>query len=227
MKNSILIVFLFSFSIAFAQENNTQNNTSLDTLQTQVMKLIEYYETYEGDNPEADKKAKYDAAVDEISGGTASEQDKEEAFKIIDAYIQADKAIGQDQSQQTGNSQSFEEAVESTEEAQTGLEYLDQQKSMLMQMSYPEFEAYILESNPVSTKKDVKIAFNEMHKDDGKQVAITEADEEMSEAEKLMWAFETIENPQNYEEFKKAYKILKPEATDTEIQEAWAKGNGN
>lgn len=87
-------------------------------------------------------------------------------------------------------------------------------------MSYPDFEAYILNGNLLAGKKEIKTAYNAMHKTDGKQVAVTPADEEMTETQKQVWAFGILENPKNYEEFRNACKILSPKFSDSEIRKS-------
>jgi ribosomal protein L23 len=171
------------------------------------------------------KKAKYNDAVDEISGGAATEKDKADAYQIIDAYIKGDKALEQDSQQQTENEQSLDEALKNTDEVKAAQEFLDQQKTMFMQMSYAEFEAYILKFNPVAGKKEIKTAFNEMHKADGKKVSITDADENMTEAQQQMWAINILQNPKSYEDFSKALKILNPKISESEIRKMWDNRN--
>lgn len=225
MRNTILILLFLLISFAFVQVANAQPNVqipqSLDSLSTKVMKLMEFYDTYEDGSPESLKKAKYNDAVDEISGGTASEKAKEDVYKIIDAYIKGDKALEKDSEQNDTNDQDFDEAIKNTDEAKAAISYLNQQKGMFQQMSYSEFETYVEKENPFASKTDIKQAYNKMHQNDGKQVSIATDNEKMTEAQKQMWAIDILQNPESYEKFSKACKILKPKLSESEIRKAW------
>ncbi len=225
MKNRVFIPVIICVLFVFVNDSIAQNTTqipqSIDSLGTKVMKLMEFYESYDNGSPESLKKAKYEDAVDELFGGAATKNDKEDAYKIIDAYIKGDKALEQDKPQQTENAQSFDDAIKNTDEVKAAQEFLDQQKTMFMQMSYSEFEASILKFNPVASKKEIKTAFNEMHKADGKKVPITKADEEKTAAQLQMWAINVLNNPKNYEDFKKACKIMNPKFADSDIRKVW------
>ncbi len=221
MKNTYLVPGLCIFLLLSVQRTNAQQ---LDSLQNQVMKLMKFYDSYKDGSPESLKKANYNDAVDEISGGTATQSDKDAAYKIIDAYIKGDKALEQN-SEHDGNDNNFDEAVGNMDEVKEALRIMEEQQTRFMNMSYSEFESTILGANPVADKKEIKKAYNAMHKNDGKQVAITDADNEMTELQKQMWAIETLNNPKNYEEACKAMKILKPEITESEMKAAWAKRN--
>lgn len=222
---NIVLLLLFS-SLIHAQVGNNQynkeNEQSLDSLGTQVMKLMEFFESYDDRSSESQKKAKYEDAIDEMSGGAATENDKDDAYKIIDAYINSDKVSERDNTQQSHDVQSVDDMLKDTDEVKNALEYLDQQETMLMQMSYPEFEAYILKLNPAAGKKDIKAAYNEMHKNNGSQVLITADDKQLTETELQMWAIDAIQNPKDFSEFSKAYKVLKPSVTEKEVLKAWA-----
>ena len=223
MKNIITVILVLVGSITYAQDlPQIPDSQSMDSLQTKVMKLMDFYDSYEDGSPESLKKAKYNDAVDEISDGTATEPDKKEAYKIIDAYIKGDKALEtEDHHQDT--SEDFDDKIAQTDEAQQAQEHINQQETMLMEMSYTEFEAYLLESNPALGKKEIKEAYNKMHKDDGQQVPITEEDNEMTPEQEQIWAIEILQDPKNCADFRKAIKILKPEITENEIQEACKK----
>jgi hypothetical protein len=222
MKTILVTLLATLLSISFVQaQNTTQVPQGIDSLQNKVMKLMQFYDSYDDGSPESLKKAKYNDAVDEISEGTATQSDKDAAYKIIDAYIKGDKALENDKPEQNTNEQSFDDAIENSKEVQEALKFVEQQKTILTQMSYPDFETYVLNANPLAGKKEIKTAYNAMHKTDGKQVTVTPADEEMTEMQKQVWAFGILENPKNYEEFRKACKILNPKFSDTEIRKVW------
>jgi hypothetical protein len=217
----ILPCFLFS-QVANAQSNN-QVPQSLDSLGTKVMKLMEFYESYDNGSPESLKKANYKNAVKEITEGTASQKEIDKSYKIVDWYIKGDKAIGDNNKNPNPDKESLDEYLENTDEAKAAINYLNQQKSMLQKMSYSEFEDFIEKASPLANKSDIKKAYNEMHKSDGKQVAISSSDDEMTETQKQVWALDILNNPKNYEEFRKAFKILSSDITDSEIRKGWDK----
>jgi len=226
MKTIIVILLATFLIIPLAKAQSTpQVSQSLDSLQNTVLKLMKFYDSYDDGSPESLKKANYNNAVDEISGGTATQSDKDAAYKIIDAYIKGDKALEQNSEQQEDGDDDFDEVVGNTDEAKAAMNYVNQQMSALQNMSYSEFENYVEKASPFVSKSDIKRAYNEMHKSDGKQVSISNKDEEMTEAQKQMWAFDVLNNPKNYEEFCKAMKMLKPEITESELKAAWAERN--
>lgn len=214
-------ILLFVFAIVFFA--GTINAQSIDSLQNQVLKLKKYYDSYDDGSAESLKKANYNDAINEISGGTATEKDKADAYKIIDWYIKSDKAIANDNEKLKPKQQAddLDQYLENTDEAKAAISYMEQQKKILLNMSYPEFEKKMLNANPVAGKKEMKLAYNQLHKNDGKQVPITDADEEMTETQKQVWAFDILNHPKNYEEFYKACKILNPNFPDSEIRKGW------
>jgi hypothetical protein len=222
MKQIFLTVLAFIVVIfSVVAQSTPQVPKNLDSLQNTVNKLMQFYESYDDGSPESLKKAKYNDAINELFGGAASEKDKDDAYPIIDAYIKGDKALEQDSEQKEGNDNDFDEAVGNTDEANAAMNYINQQVGALQNMSYSEFEKYVEKASPFVSKSDIKSAYNEMHKSDGKQVNISSKDAEMTEAQKQMWAFKVLNNPKNYEDFKKACKIMNPKFTDSEIRKAW------
>jgi t-SNARE complex subunit (syntaxin) len=103
------------------------------------------------------------------------------------------------------------------------LEILDQQRGLFSQMSYPDFESSVLKVSPAARIMDIKAIYNKMHKNDGKQVTIRETDKEMDKAQLQFWAMDAIQNPKNFNDFRKAFKIIKPQATEDEMKLTWAK----
>jgi hypothetical protein len=220
---TILIILLATFGFATISQAQTtpQVPQSLDSLQNKVMKLMQFYESYDDGSPESLKKAKYNDAINELFDGAASEKDKADAYPIIDAYIKGDKALEQNSEQKERSNNDFNEAIGNTDEAKAAMNFVNQQASALQNMSYSEFEKYVEKASPFVSKSEIKRAYNEMHKTDEKKVAVTPADEEMTDTQKQVWAFGILENPKNYEEFRKACKILNPKFSDTEIRKVW------
>jgi len=229
MKMIILAISFILTCIVFAQVVNAQSTPqvpqSLDSLQNQVTKLMKYYESYNNGSPESLKKANYKDAVKEITKGTATQKEIDESYKIVDWYINGDKAIGKDDESPRPDSEDFDEYIENTDEAKAAINYLNQQKGMLQKMSYSEFESFALQANPAANKAEIKKAYNALHKTDGKQVSISGKDQEMTEMQKQMWAFDILNNPKNYEDFKKACKVMNPNISDSKIKNAWDSQN--
>lgn len=220
MKNTVLIILLWATSFNYAQvkTNQTVNKEARDSINFTVSKLMDFYDSYDDGSPESIKKTRFDKAVDALPNSNASEKDKADGYKIVNAYILGDKALEQDKVQQTKNNESLEDAIENSKESKEAQEYLDQQKDMLMQMSYTEFEAYVLKISPTVSKKDIKEAYNRLHQNDGKQVSITSEDDVMTEAQLQMWAIETIQNPKSCADYRKAIQILKMQIPEDIIQ---------
>ena len=221
------ILFLIGITLKVTAQEVPQlpSSESMDSLKTTVKKLMDFYDSYDDGSPESLKKAKYNDAVDDMSAGTATDQDKKDAYKISDAYIKGDKALEKDSEMPNQDPDSLEEILEETEEVKAAQDYMGQEKDSLMQMSYAEFEAYMLHANPSLGKRAIKEAYNKMHKDDGKQVPITVADDEMTPEQEQIWAIGVLLDPKNCVDFRKAIKIVKPEVTESEIQEACQKIN--
>lgn len=208
--------------IASAQEKSKSEVTP-DEIQKATLKLIEYYESYEDGSTESQRRAKHDNAIDAMTRGAANSQDKNDAYKIIDAYIKAD----QSPSVPVGNNQgSLDDAIKQTDEYKKAEEAINNGMTNLMNMSYPEFEKTVLQLQPNSSRREIKETYNKMHKNDGKQVAITAADDELTPQQQMLWAVKAIENPKDYNEFVKAAKILDPKVSDEKLKKGWKKNKG-
>lgn len=218
----LLSILLLSFLQVKAQ---TQNSLMDTTLRSKVMKFIEFVDAYDDGSPESLKKAKYNEMLNLFVGDAGTAKERAYAYKIIDAYIKADKVLekGEVASPKANRQQTFEELVKNTDEGKQGEELMQRQYAAFMNISYPEFEKMILSINPATGKKEIKQAYNEMHKANGKQVTITPVDNEMTELQKQMWAIEILKKPNNYAEFCKAARILKPEITSEELNTLWSK----
>mgnify|MGYP001347526848 CR=1 FL=1 len=222
IKNLSLVVLIMALTmqIAIAQEKS-KNEVTPDEIQKVTLKLIEYYESYEDGSTESQRRAKHDNAIDAMSRGAANSQDKNDAYKIIDAYIKADKDPGANHAgEQQG---SPDDAIKQTEEYKKAEKAINNGMTNLMNMSYPEFEKTVLQLQPNSSRREIKETYNKMHKNDGKQVAITAADDELTPQQQMLWAVKAIENPKNYEEFVKAAKILDPKVSDEKLKKGWEK----
>ncbi len=241
IKKFFTLIFLISLALKVTGQDVPQlpSSTSMDSLKTSVSKLMKYYDSYENGSPESLKKANYNDAIDEISGGTATQKDKDDAYKIIDAYIKAD--VGTSNNSTTDDTPDSSDSEANTdlgidqEEVQEMLHDTQQQSAQaqemadeainkFMNMSYAEYESYMLVINPFLCKKEIQESYNEIHKNDGKKVVVTAKCEE-SETQKQLKAFNILQNPQDhtYSEFKSAILFLNPNTPESEIREAWDK----
>jgi hypothetical protein len=222
IKNLISIVFLLAVTIQLTNaQEKAKNDVTPDEINKATLKLIEYYESYDDGSTESQRRAKHDNAIEELTRGAATSKDKNDAYKIIDAYIKADRDPGtNNSSQQQG---STEDAIKQTDEYKKAEKAINNGMNNLMNMSYPEFEATVIKLQPKSSRREIKETYNKMHAGDGKKVTITAADDEMTKEQQILWAIETIENPRNYEEFVKAARILDPKISETKLKQGWEK----
>jgi hypothetical protein len=214
---SVLCVLVAQAAVA---QPATSKGLSGDSLNTAVTKLIEYYQTYENGNSELYKREKFDKAMDEMTRGGATSGDKDLAFKIVDAYIKADRNPSATASEMAGESPN---AIQSTEQYKKAVQAINQAQNRLKNMSYAGFEKTSMQLNPTAGHRAIKEAYNKLHSGDGKQVAITAADDQQTPQQQMMWAVKAIENPKSYEEFAKAAKILNPKVTDEKLRKGWEK----
>lgn len=217
-----IISLLFVFSIAFsanAQEKPTAEELSkgVEELQKTGQSLMNYYQKYDENSSDNDKKKAFDKAVDDMSEGTATQKDKNDAFKLIDAYIKANNASGQPQ-QPAGKEVQLKDYQEIQRQAQ---QQLNTAKNELLGMSFEEYEAKIRIINPMASGHEIKESYNQLHKNDGRSVRITAADDELTKTQKQVNAFNQMETAKTYEEYRNAVKILMPDAAEKDIQKAW------
>ena len=114
MKTILSIILIFSLSFTYAQEETPsakELQEGAKELQEQVKGFMNLFEKYEENTSDKEKKEAYDKVIDKLdTKSEATERDKEDAFKVINAYIKADqgKKCGY-KPQSTGrNSQVFE-----------------------------------------------------------------------------------------------------------------------
>ncbi len=216
---SIILILSMFLSLQAQEETPTAEELQEGTkeLQDQVKSLMNLYEKYEENTSDQDKKQAYDKAVDKLdTKGEATQKDKEDAFSIIDAYIKADQAPSQPQPER--EQVELKDHPEIKRQAQ---EQFDAALAHLMAMSYTEYEAHIWQASPMATRREIKESYNNLHKDDGRQVSISTADDAPTETQRQVNAFNQMENATNYNEYKEALLILNPNLTDKEIRNAW------
>jgi hypothetical protein len=215
---SSILLFLIITYAARAQEKPA-TNASPDEINKAMLKLFEYYESYEDGSTPAQRNAKFDNAFDALTRGGANSKDKNDAFKMVDAYIKADQnPSGGNES--NGSSNDF---IKKTDEYKRAEKAINEGFNRLTTMSYPDFEKTMMQLKSTSGLREIKETYNKMHTNDGKQVAITAADDELTPQQQMLWAIKAIENPKDYEEFAKAAKILNPRVTNDKLRQSWAK----
>lgn len=221
--NSKKLILVFLSLVAFVQvsiaQEKTTNNVTPDEINKAVSKLFEYYRSYEDGSTQSQKNAKFDNAFDVLTKESATSKDKNDAFKIVDAYIKADQNPSAD-NESNGSQNDF---IKKTDEYKEAEKTINCGMNHLMNMSYSDFESTVLKLQPNSGKREIKGTYNQMHQNDGKKVPMTAADDEMTPQQQMMWAIKTIENPKNYEEFAKAAKILDPKIPETKLRQGWEK----
>jgi len=216
---SIILILSVVFSLQAQDDTPTPEELQEGTkqLQEQVQSLMNFYQKYEEKTSDKEKKQAYDKAVDKLDPqGEATEKDKEDAFKIIDAYIKADQAPSQPQPKR--EEVELKKQPEIKRQAQ---EQFDTALARLKAMSYTEYEAHVWQISPMSTRREVKESYNNLHKDDGRSVSISAADDEPTEKQRQIKAFNQMANATTYGEYKEALLILYPNLTDKEIRNAW------
>lgn len=220
MKTITSILLIFSLAFAYAQEETpTKEELQQGTkeLQEQVQSLLNFYQKYEEKTSDKDKKQAYDKAIDKLdTKGEATEKDKEDAFKLIDAYIKADQAPAKPQKSQ--KQIALKDNPEIKRQAQ---EQFNAAKNELINLSYKEYEDRIWVVKPMTLRREIKESYNNLHKDDGRSVSISAADDELTDTQKQVNAYLQLENAKTYREYRDAMKILNPALTDEQLQKAW------
>ena len=222
VTKTILSLFL-ALSLVFTLHAQEEKPSTEDVqqgvgeLQNQVKSLLDFYQKYDEKTTDKDKKEAYNKAVDNLdTQGEATQKDKEDAFKIIDAYIKADKAPSKPQTK--SEEVKLEDHPKIKRQAQ---EQFDAALESLMAMSYEEYEEHIWKISPMATRREVKESYNKLHKEDGKNVSISSADDIPTETQKQVNAFNQMENAKTFEAYRDAFRIINPSLTDEQIRKGW------
>ena len=95
MKVILSIILIFSLTFSYAQEETPSTKElqeGVKELQEQVKGFMDLFEKYEENTSDKEKKEAYDKVIDKLdTKSEATERDKEDAFKVINAYIKADQ----------------------------------------------------------------------------------------------------------------------------------------
>ena len=197
MKQVLTVVFFFlSISFIIAQESaETNKKEKFDAMMETYMKtnkksidtakpLIDFFLKYEAkDSSNAPNQYDFDLLLKEMGVLEEIENDKsgltkEDAFQFINAYIKADKAIGNDtlphsnSSEESMLNKEIKKAEEQFQDAMPGIEKMmkaaeQEAKKMNLQpdvISYDEFKkrAKLKKSN--ASEKEIKEAYSDLMK---------------------------------------------------------------
>jgi hypothetical protein len=95
MKIILSIILIFSLTFSYAQEETPSTKElqeGVKELQEQVKGFMDLFEKYEENTSDKEKKEAYDKVISKLdTKSEATESDKEDAFKVINAYIKADQ----------------------------------------------------------------------------------------------------------------------------------------
>jgi len=197
MKQVLTIVFFFlSISFIMAQENNeTNKKEKFDAMIETYMKankesidtakpLIDFFLKYESkDSLNAPNQKDFDLLLKEMGVFDEIEKDKsgltkEDAFQFINAYIKADKAIGNDTKPHSNSAEEsiltkeIKKAEEQFQDAMPEIEKMmkaaeKEAKNMNLQadvISYDEFKKRAKLKKPNASEKEVKAAYSDLMK---------------------------------------------------------------
>ncbi len=226
MKKTItVIIILLQISMLTAQ-NETRELTQEQTMLV-VKKLIELDEQYDKGAPESVKKAKFNEYVDQLNPNL-SQADRNKAYDIVNVYISGSKGQKTDISLSEKQSEEIRQMLQNaTQKKDAGMQVLEAKMAELKVMSYAEYKDYVTQNGQISLPEtDIQKSYNQLHKDDGKQVKVT-SEKPSNKIDNPIIAMDIIQNPDKhtYKEFQAAIKFLKPDVTDDEVKKLWQQKN--
>ncbi len=221
MKKIIIL-----FSLLFIGQIQAQQPINQDNLQDVLSAYMDYFKGYDPLAPEATRKARFNKVVDK-ENPNLSQADRERAFKIVDAYIRADKGLDTEYKISDKDKQLIKEMLDDAEkQKQKGMQAMMGEVNRIQNMSYEDYKNFVTQNGQLPLKEaEIKKAYNQMHKNDGKAVSITPVDAQKSKQLNQMEAIDILREPNKHTfgEFKAAMKLLKPEMSDEDIQKNWQK----
>ncbi len=187
---------------------------------------MDYFKEYDPLAPEPVRKVKFNKIVDK-QNSHLSQADREKAFKIVDAYIRADKGLNTDYKISEKDKQLISNLFASAEkQKEQGMQAMMSEVARYKNMSYSEFKNFITRNGQIPVKEaDIKNTYNQMHKTDSKSVTVTAQDKQKTKQLTIIEAVDILQNPNkyNYTEFKAAMKLVQLNVSDEDIQKAWQK----
>jgi type III secretory pathway component EscR len=218
----LLVLLIYTCS----QAQNENQHLSEKQVSMLVQKMMQFYQQYDKGAPESLKKAKFNEYVNQVNPAL-SEEEREQAYVIVNAYIMADKGEAVDLGITDEEKQELQGMFEqAAEQQQTGNEAAMQKVAELKQMTYNEYRDYVTQNGQLYIdENEIRKAYNAMHSDDKqRQVALEEQEGKPVKVDNTVQAIDIVNNPgkYTYEEFRQAVKFLKPQATDEEINQIWS-----
>ncbi len=222
-----LVIFLL-LSFCFIEQNYAQpvqqiNKTDIDLTKDLVKSYMLYFKDYDPLAPISHRKARFNHIVDQ-ENPNLSKSDRERAFKIVDAYIRADKGLPVDYKISDKDKKSMEELLGDAQQKQAdGMKTMKGEVYRIKNMSYSEYKNFVSQNGQIPYKEsDIQKSYNKLHQNDGKQVKVT-ADK--PQPMNYIQAIDILRNPKkhSYDEFSKAMRFIKPEISDEDIKKAWEK----
>jgi len=221
MKTRVILI-----SLLLAVQISAQQKIGQDNFQDIFSAYMDYFKDYDPLAPEPVRKAKFNKIINK-ENPNLSQADRDKAFKIVDAYIRADQGLDpgiriSDEDKQFIKNM-FADAQKQKEE---GMQAMMGEVNRIQNMSYSDYKDFVTQNGQLPVKEiDVKKAYNQMHKTDGKAVAITAEDKQKSKQLTIVEAYDILQKPNkhSYNEFKAAMKLLKPDISDEDIQKIWKK----
>ena len=219
-KTIIILILLLQAGIAMAQNNDHQ--LSNEQAMLAAKKLMEFDEQFDNGAPESLKKAKFDEFVDELNP-ELSKEDRKKAYDVVNWYIKASKGQKADIPLNEGQQKQIEQMLKDTEQQkQSGMQALHTKVQELKNMSYSEYKNYVTDNGNIYLPEDeIQKAYNQMHKNDGRQVQVTPVDK--TKIDNPVIAMDIVQHPEkhSYSEFKTALKFLDPDISEDDIKKAW------
>jgi len=224
MKKVILLILIgISINMSLAQQPSSVHKIS----HGEMLKAYEdYFKDYDPLAPEPVRKAKFNKIVDK-QNPNLSQADRERAFKIVDTYIRADQGLDAGINISDKDKQLIKNMLTDAEkQKEKAMQAMMGEAARYKKMSYAEFKNFITQNGQIPYKEaELKKAYNQIHKNDGKAITITAKDKQKSKQLNQMEAVDILREPgkHSFEEFKAAMKLLKPGISDEKIHKYWQK----
>ena len=219
---SVILLFLLSLSIipSLAQQPKPIDQYRFG----KILKAYEdYFKEYEALAPISVRKARFNDIVNK-ENPNLSKSDRDKAFSIVDAYIRADKGLPIETKISEQDQKEIENMLaESNRKKEEGMSAMLSEVNRYKQMTYSEYKAFVTQNGQIALpEKEIRKAYNNLHKEDGKQVSVT-GNYKKTKVQNQMEAIDILRHPEKhtYSEFQSAFLFLKPDTPETEIRKAW------
>jgi len=220
MKRVIVLIIGLFFGVATAQQ---AQKTDISITKDLINVYMDYFKDYDPLAPESVRKARFNKIIDK-ENLNLSAADRQRVFKIVDAYIRADKGYPVDYQIPEKDKKEIEKMHKDAEQKKaSGMDAMLGEAERYKNMSYSEYKAFVTQNGQIPLpESDIQNAYNQLHKDDGKQVQVSK---QSTQPMNYVQAVDILRNPKKhtYSEFSAAMRFIKPEVTEAEIKEAWKK----